>query len=398
MPSREPGVNEVDDEPLLKEAERQAGELRERSAEIERARRLPPAFVRSFEAAGFFRLCLPRSLGGPEAHPSLLVRVLEKLATGDASASWCAMIAATTSALAAWLEPDAARAIFAAPGAIAGGVFAPSGRALRVEGGFSASGRWSFASGCQHSTHLLGGCLVFDPGASDPARTADGRRPDVRLLFFPADAVEIHDTWHVAGLCGTGSHHIAVRDLFVPDSHAVSIITDAPRESGPLYRFPVFGLLAIGVASVALGIARRALDELQALAVRKTPALSQRRLAERGAVQARVAEAEGLLGGGRAGLLATIDEVWRRAAEGGALGVAERARVRIAASHAVLAATRAVDAAWELGGGSAIYLDSPLQRLFRDAHVVTQHASVSGGSLELAGRALLAVDGDLSIL
>ena len=390
-------MSEVDDEPLLKEAERLAGELCERSAEIERARRLPPAFVRSFDAAGFFRLCLPRSLGGPEAHPSLLVRVLERLATGDASASWCAMIAATTSALAAWLAPDAARAIFAAPGAIAGGVFAPSGRAHRVAGGFSASGRWSFASGCQHSTHLLGGCLVVEEDGADPARST-GRRPDVRLLFFPADSVEIEDSWHVAGLCGTGSHHIAVRNLYVPEAHTVSIQSDAPRESGTLYRFPIFGLLAIGVASVSLGIARRALDELEALAVRKTPALSQRRLAERGAVQARIAEAEGLLGGGRAGLFSTIDEVWRCAAAGGAMRVAERARVRIAASHAVLSATRAVDVAWELGGGTAIYQDSPLQRLFRDAHVVTQHASVSGGSFELAGRALLAIDGDHSIL
>jgi len=390
-------VTDVSPEALLKEADRLAAELRERSAEIERARRLPANLVRSFDAAGFFRLCVPRSLGGPEAHLSLLVQVIERLAAGDASAAWCAMIAATTSSLAAWLAPEAAREIFAAPGAIAGGVFAPSGRARRVAGGFSASGRWSFASGCQHSTHLLGGCLVADEGAGGTAPPG-GRRPDIRLLFFPADSVEIQDTWHVAGLCGTGSHHIAVRDLFVPDAHAVSIVSGTPREPGALYRFPVFGLLAIGVASVSLGIARRALDELHALAASKTPALSQRRLAERGAVQAQVAQAEGRLQGGRSGLLATLDEVWQRAEAGGAMGLAERARVRVAASHAVQAATEAVDAVWALAGGSAIYLDSPLQRLFRDAHVVTQHASVSGGSFELAGRALLGVDADASIL
>ena len=388
-------MSEFHDERLLKEADRLAGELRERSDEIERARRLPEPFVRSFEAAGFFRLCQPRALGGPETHLATLVRVLETLATGDSSAAWCAMIASTTSALAAWLEPEAAREIFAAPGAIAGGVFAPMGRARCVAGGFRAEGRWSFASGCQHCTHLLGGCVVV--GEQGPELAAGGR-PDVRLLFFPADAVEIHDTWHVAGLSGTGSHHISARNLFVPEAHAVSIISDAPREPGALYRFPIFGLLAIGVASVSLGIARRALDEIAALAVRKTPALAQRRLAERGAVQEKIAEAEGALAAGRAGLLAAIDAVWQRVAAGGAIGLGERARVRIAASHAVRAATRAVDVAWELGGGSAIYLESPLQRLFRDAHVVTQHASVSGGSLELAGRALLGVDGDHSIL
>lgn len=382
-------------ESFSKEAERLAGTLRERNDEIERARRLPEPFVRAFDEAGLFRLCVPRSLGGPELPLADLVRVLETLAVGDASAAWCAMIASTTSALAAWLDPAAARDLFTAPGAVSGGVFAPSGRARRVAGGFQTDGRWSFGSGSQHCTTLLGGCIVI--GDAGP-ELVDGKRPDIQLLFFPAANVEIHDTWHVAGLNGTGSHDIAVRDLFVPDSHGVSLISGTPRESGALYRFPVFGLLAVGVASVALGIARRAIDELVALATRKTPALAQRRLAERGTAQTAVAEAEAALGGARAFLLATIDEVWSRVEAGGAVGLAERARVRIAAANAVRGAARAVDRMYELGGGSSIYLSNPLQRCFRDVHVVTQHASVASGSLELAGRALLGVDGDYAIL
>jgi alkylation response protein AidB-like acyl-CoA dehydrogenase len=376
-------------ESIRKEAERQAAALRDRGPEIERARRLPDAFVRAFDEAGLFRLCLPRSLGGPELPLADLVRVLETLAAGDASAAWCAMIASTTSALGAWLEPEAARALFAAPGAISGGVFAPSGAARPVEGGFVASGRWSFGSGCQHCTTLLGGAIV----AGDAPPETRGR-PDVRLLFFPAERVEIHDTWSVSGLMGTGSHDIAVRDCFVPAAHAVSLQSGTPRESGALYRFPVFGLLAVGVASVALGIARRAIDELVALATHKTPALAQRRLAERGTAQVAVAEAEGALGGARSFLLAAIDETWQRVQAGGAIGLAERARVRIAAGQSVRGAARAVDLVYELGGGSSIYQSSPLQRCFRDVHVVTQHASVSLGSQELAGRALLGVAGD----
>jgi alkylation response protein AidB-like acyl-CoA dehydrogenase len=389
-------------ESIAKEAERLAGALRERNDEIERARRLPEPFVRAFDEAGLFRLCVPRSLGGPELPLGEFVRVLETLAAGDASAAWCAMIASTTSVLAAWLEPAAARELFTAPGAVSGGVFAPSGRARRVAGGFQVDGRWSFGSGSQHCTTLLGGCIVTNESgsAAQPAEASgrDGKRPDIRLLFFPASKVEIHDTWHVAGLAGTGSHDIAVRDLFVPDAHGVSLISGTPRESGALYRFPVFGLLAVGVASVSLGIARRAIAELIALATRKTPALAQRRLAERGAAQTAVAEAEGALGGARSFLLAAIDEVWARVESGGAVGLAERARVRIAAANAVRGAARAVDRMYELGGGSSIYLSNPLQRCFRDVHVVTQHASVAAGSLELAGRALLGVDGDYSIL
>jgi alkylation response protein AidB-like acyl-CoA dehydrogenase len=387
-------VAEGGSEQVHKEAARLAAALRARSEEIEAARRLPPDVAHALEAAGLFRLCLPRSLGGPELPLSELVRALETLSAGDAAAGWCAMIASTTSALGAWLEPEASRALLAAPGAVSGGVFAPSGVARRAPGGFEARGRWRFASGCQHATTLLGGCRVEGNAGAETA----GGRPDVQLLFFPIADVAIHDTWRVSGLCGTGSHDFEVAGARVPDAHAVSLLSGAPRERGPLYRFPVFGLLAVGVASVALGIARRALDELRALAVRKTPALAQRRLAERGTVQAAVAEAEAALGGGRAFLLETIEAIWERAATGGELGLPERARVRIAAAGAARAGARAASVAYELGGGSVIYQESALQRCFRDAHVVTQHASVSGGSFELAGRALLGVDGDFGVL
>ncbi len=383
-------------ESFSKEAERLAAVLRDRNDEMERASRLPEPFVRAFDEAGLFRLCVPQSLGGPELPLSELVRVLETLAGGDGAAAWCAMIASTTSALSAWLEPAAARELFMAPHAISGGVFAPSGRARPVAGGFQTDGRWSFGSGSEHCTTLLGGCIVMSE--SGPQLIADGKRPDIRLLFFPASGVEILDTWHVSGLQGTGSHDITVRDLFVPDAHSVSLISGTPRESGVLYRFPVFGLLAVGVASVSLGIARRAIDEVKALATRKTPALAQRRLADRGTAQVAVAEAEGELGGARSFLLATIDEVWASVAAGSAVGLTERARVRVAAASAVRGAARAVDRMYELGGGSSIYQSSPLQRCFRDVHVITQHASVSQGSLELAGRALLGVDGDYSVL
>jgi alkylation response protein AidB-like acyl-CoA dehydrogenase len=382
-------------EAIVKAAGIQAAALRDRGAEIERARRLPEPFVRAFEEAGLFRLCLPRSFGGSELPLADLVRVLETLATGDAAAGWCAMIASTTSALAAWIEPRAAREIFSSPGAVTGGVFAPTGRATRTAGGFTVSGRWSFGSGCQHCTSLLGGAIVVN--GAGPELSPQGR-PDIRLCFFPAEEVEILDTWHVSGLSGTGSHDLAVRDRFVADAHAVSLLSDAPREAGTLYRFPVFGLLAVGVASIALGIARRAIDELVALAAKKTPALAQKRLADRGTAQVAVAQAEGALGGARSFLLATIDDVWRRVEAGGTLTLVDRARVRIAAAHAVRDATRAVDLVYELGGGSSIYQTSPLQRCFRDVHVVTQHASVASGSLELAGRALLGVDADYSIL
>jgi alkylation response protein AidB-like acyl-CoA dehydrogenase len=383
------------DRARVEAAQRRASELRSRSAEIASARRLPTPLVEALSDELLFSLCVPGSIGGPECHAETLVLVVEALAAGDPSAGWCAAIGSTSSVLAGYLEPGVAREIFTGPGAVAGGVFAPRGRATREGESYRVSGRWSFASGCQHCSWLMGGCQVRADG--EVVRTPAGG-PDVRLLLFPAGAAKIIDTWEVVGLEGTGSHDIEVQDLEVPATHSVSIITDLPRESGPLFRFPVFGLLALGIASVALGIARRAGEELRALALEKHPTMSARSLAQRSATQSAVAEAEAHRSAARAFLIETVREVWERAKEPGELGKSERARVRLAATHAVRGATRAVDIAYGLGGGSSIYRSSPLQRLFRDAHVLTQHMIVGDATLELVGRVLLDQGVDASML
>src|SRR5262249_61745589 len=100
----------------------------------------------------------------------------------------------------------------------------------------------------------------------------------------------------VAGSLGTGGHDMVVRDLRVPVTRSVSITDERPVAEGALYAFPVFGLLAIGIAAVALGIARGALDEIERLATEKTPTGSRRLLADRPVVQAQIAEAEAAAG------------------------------------------------------------------------------------------------------
>jgi alkylation response protein AidB-like acyl-CoA dehydrogenase len=378
---------------LVEAARRIGSEARAHSEEIEAARRLPAPFVKRLVEAGLLRLCVPRSLGGPEASARTLLEVCEALAYGDASVGWCAMIASTSSVLAGYLDPATAREIYGAPDAVTGGVFAPRGRARRSGDGFRVTGRWSFASGCEHSSWLMGGCLVEGP---DGPERVPGGAPDVRLLLFPAGEARIHDTWNVAGLAGTGSHDIEVADLAVPASRGISLATDRPRESGPLFAFPVFGLLAVGVAGVALGIARRAIDEILALAPVKTPAFAARKLAERGASQTQVAEAEAECAAGRAYLLETLEAVDAASSGGGGIALPDRARLRIAATHAVRSSARCVDRMYELAGASSIYRASALQRLFRDVHVLTQHAMVAPPTYELAGRVLLGLETDTS--
>ena len=220
----------------------------------------------------------------------------------------------------------------------------------------------------------------------------------MRALVFSADAAEIHDTWETTGLKGTGSHDIEVVDLRVPRGHTASLATDRPRHDGPLYAFPPFGLLALGVAAVATGIARQAIDDLIELASAKKPGGSQRTLAERAPVQAAVSQAEALVASASAFVAEAIEDAEAEAGSAGELGATARTRLRLAATHATRSAREAVDLMYEAGGGTAIYARSPLERRFRDVHTAAAHAMVAPATLELTGRIALGLDTDTSRL
>ena len=361
------------------------------AVEIERERALPSTLLQELIDGGLMRMCLPRALGGGEVEPAEMLSALEELARGDGASAWCAMVASTSSLLGAYLADQPAGEIFDGGRAVSAGVFAPRGRAERSDGGFLVSGRWSFVSGIQHSSWMMGGCIVYD--GAEPVLLASGA-PDIRLMAMPAEALEVIDTWSVSGLRGTGSHDVAVSGEHVPSERSVSLLTDRPLSDGPLYTFPVFGLLAMGIAAVALGIARGAIEDLIELAGGKTPTGSSKPLAKRAAVQADVSRAQASVRAARALLLGEAGAAWGAARAGSEMALEQRAGLRLAATHAVGQAAHAVDLMYNAGGGSSIYDSSPLQRRMRDVHVATQHMMVGPATLELTGRILLGLATD----
>lgn len=366
-----------------------------RADEIEAARRLPADLAAELAAAGLFRLIVPKSLGGLELPPAEVVATIEAVAAADASVGWCLMIAATTGLTSAYLPPELAQELFADPNVITGGVFAPMGKAVAEGDHYRVNGRWSWGSGTANCAWIVGGSMIFDDGAM---RTLSNGQPDHRMMIFPRHQVELIDTWHSAGLKGTGSGDFAVKDVAVPRDRTVSLIVDKPVETGALYAFPAFGLLALGIAGVASGNARAALDSVKAMLAGKKPPGSQRTAAERGANQVEIAKAEASLRSARALLYETIDAAWTRAQATGEIDVATRADLRLAATHMTRTAAAVTRDAYDLGGGAALYLSNPLQRRFRDAHAMTQHMMVGPATYELAGRVLLGLPTDASTL
>ena len=376
-------------DPLESAAEKLASVARELAPETEHERRLAAPLLDGLRASGVMRAGAPAETGSAEASPALTLRCAETIARGDASAGWCVAIAATSSLLGGWLPRDGLADVFGDPNRIAAGVWAPRGAAQRVDGGYRVSGRWSFCSGITHSDVMFGGCLVAEDG---------GGKPTPRILAMPVDQLKVLDTWHTGGLRGTGSQDVVADELFVPEHHSLWIL-DHPTSDAALYRFPIFGFFALSIASAALGNARGAIDDLTALAVDKVGQGSTRTLAERPATWAAVAEAEASLRAARALYYTAIEEAWDAAVRSAEpVSVDLRVGLRLAATHAARTAADVTRSMYDLGGGSAIYETSPLQRRFRDAHTVTAHFQVAPTSYEMAGRVLLGQPAETGML
>jgi len=359
--------------------------IREHADQIERERCLPDPVFRGLVEADLFRLLVPRALGGAEADPLTVCRVVEALSQVDGAAGWCVMIGTCYGLFAGLLPDEAAREIYAGPDVVVAGAFRPNGVAQAVDGGYRVSGRWALGSGITHSTWTLAGCRIFD--GEQPRLTSSGA-PELRLLFFPTADVEIVDTWHVAGLRGTGSHDYQVADLFVP-AHRACWFSQEPVQPGPLFTLPAIALFAALISSVSLGIARHAIDGLKELSAMKKPARSEVTLAQRPVAQAQIGEAEALLRAGRAFLHEVVADAWQTALQGRRLTWEQRGLMWLAATQAAVQASQAVDLMFRAGGASSVYSVNALERCLRDIRTAAQHVCVTPTNYELAGQLFL---------
>jgi alkylation response protein AidB-like acyl-CoA dehydrogenase len=368
-----------------------APRIRARADEIEAARQLPADLVLELATAGLFKVALPEAEGGLGADIVTALRVIEEISRADGSTGWCTAMAINTFRQSAQLAPAVRRELFfSEPIGVSAGSARERGRAVAVPGGYRVTGHWFFASGCMHSHLLHGACKVFDGDA--PRRRPNGDQ-EVRIAFFhPKSRARIIDNWNVSGLRGTGSHDIAVDDLFVPDEHTFSALDRRARVTGPMNRIHGFDLAGCGFCCVGLGVARAAIDAFVELATVKTPRSSSELLRERVMVQAQVGEAEALLRSGRALLFDVVEEMWQAALAGTAITERQRSDLRLAMTHAAQNAARATHMVCVAAGTTSIFASSPLERYARDAEVVTRHNQLQFVNYEAVGRTMLGLE------
>jgi alkylation response protein AidB-like acyl-CoA dehydrogenase len=207
-------------------------------------------------------------------------------------------------------------------------------------------------------------------------------------MWIPSGKATIQDTWSVVGLRGTGSHNFVVDDVFVPSAHT-SFASEKPLERGPLYTRVALTAVYATAAANALGIARGAIDAFVDLASRESSTGSAVVLRDRPFVQARLAEAEAILNAARAYVLDSVGTAWVAACNDAPDPSHAIAQARLAITHGMHEAVRSVDLVFHAAGTNAIYNRNPLERHFRDIHVVVQHNAAFPAHYESAGKVLM---------
>lgn len=358
--------------------------LAERSSEAEALRRVPDASIEELRRAGLFRALVPSSHGGSQLPIPVVFEAATRLASACTSTAWVGMLSAVHAVITGWFDRSAWDDVWGKdPDALIASSFAPIGKVQAAEGGYMLRGTWKFSSGINHAPWAILGAML--PGET-------GERTHA-LFLVPAADFEVHDDWRVAGLKGTGSNSLSVREAFVPRHRvetmaAIDAGEAAGMKSGAPYLVPWRGLFSYSFAPAALGTAVAAISAYRNQVATRRSAYTGAAQREKGSTKARLAKVLAELEVAR--LLMARDVEWLSATAAGADKGAFSARVSFQAAVVVDTCARIVTEVYRAGGGGALYDSSPLQRYFRDIHAVTQHPGINLDILgELYGQALI---------
>ncbi|WP_186293983.1 acyl-CoA dehydrogenase family protein [Bradyrhizobium guangdongense] len=353
-------------------------QLRERAARTEELRRLPPETERDLHESGLFRILQPKRFGGAEFDYVALIDCADLLGQADASVAWnfanlashhwmLGMFGQTAQELVWSKDPNTL---------IASSFIFPAGRARKVEGGYRLHGSWPFSSGVASCEWNMLASVV----ASDDE--ADGI--EYRIFLLPKSDYKILDTWNVAGLRGTGSGDVEVRDAFVADHMSVSVsdLAGGPTPGSatnpnPLYTLPVFSLFPFVLSGVALGNAQACLDDYVEVVRHRISTYNRAKLSDFQSTQIKIAEASAKIDAARLIMRSACIEAMDDARRGHIPTMMTKTKYRRDGAFSVNLCTEAVSMLFSASGARGLFTTGVLQRQFRDAHAINSHLAFS---------------------
>ena len=373
----EPSPPRPDVEEILNRA-RTIGQLvQTRVQQTEMDRRISGEVIEAMRRADLFKVLQPKAYGGFEYGFDVFVKTIAAIARGCGSSGWVYGLLASHQWITACFPKQAQDDFWSDRNALAAGSYAPVGQVTAAEGGYRLSGKWGFASGCDNAQWMyLGGTI---PEATGP-------RPGLFLL--PSADCTIDDNWHTMGLAGTGSKNIVVTDVFVPAHRFVPYVELAEGvapgtrvNTNPLYRQSFFSSLPVTIVAPVIGMAEGALEYFLAMikdrVTRGAVAGGQRAMADFTTIQMRITEASANIDAARVITLRDLEEMLATVSRGEPPSKDLRLRNRRDHSFCVRLLVQAVDALFLAAGGQGLYLNTPLQRIWRDAHAAGAHISLN---------------------
>ena len=362
-------------------------EVRERSAAIETARRIPDDVVERLCEAGQLRGCVPAEYGGAPIDLLTAMRAMESLAMGDASTAWVATIlGGTLGIVLPGMSPEGEQMLFeGGPDLALVGALVPTGQAIPEGGGFRVSGRWSFASGSEHAGWFAVGAFVMENGKP---RLNESGGPDYRAFFCPASEARVELDWQATGLRASESHDITIVDAFVPEPLTAPVGKRVRSEPAFLYGYRGFGTGRL--AAVILGIAAEAGREFRELMLTKRSKMpGTLPMVDSQHAQMCLGEAFATTTAARLLLHHSVQQLLDLVNAGKQPTLEERAQFRLAVAHAGGASVRSVDMLYDAAGTTATFASSRLDRLFRDGHTARAHTLLQQTGYGVGAKALL---------
>jgi alkylation response protein AidB-like acyl-CoA dehydrogenase len=346
--------------------------------------------IEALAESGLNHLQVPKELGGLEADVDTTLDVLEELSHQDGSIGWVFMANANATGMCSMLDPDMAILMLKGrPEVVCAGQFVSRGKAVRAEAGFNVHGRFQFGSGIARATWIGGGALVRDADGSP--ETNEAGMPRVLAFVVPRDSIEITGNWDVMGLRGTGSFDYSIPEQFVEEGRSFWLFDGAPRCGGGVYRLGVVGFAGIGHSGWALGVARRALDEIQAILSSGRARIGGGQLREEQVIQRTFSQHTLALRSVRLLVHDTIGRIVERLDRGDPMSKAMQAELVSAVAYETSVCMDVVRWAYMTSGSSGLRNPSILQRCFRDMCVGAQHLYVDPRCQDEMGKGLLGV-------
>jgi 3-hydroxy-9,10-secoandrosta-1,3,5(10)-triene-9,17-dione monooxygenase len=391
-PATQPGHAE-----LLARARALVPVLRQRAPLAEELRRIPDDTLADLHASGLFRMLQPKRVGGSELSYEAIVELTAIIGRGCGSTAWVLSNLANHHWMLALWPRDAQDEIWgaSADALIGSALMFPAGHAERDGHGYRLSGHWKFSSGIDACDWCMLGGIVA---------SAEGEMPEYHVFVVPKSDYKIIDTWHVAGLRGTGSKDVEVSGIFIPAHRALSVDrmkggTGAGGETAPLYQLAVFDMFPYVVAGAALGIAQGAIETFSEDIRHRITAYATTLLADYATTQARLGHAAAAISAAERILIGNCREAMAIAAGRAVPTREQKIRLRRDGAYAAHLCTEGVDLLFGAGGGEFLYNQQAIQRSFRDIHAANSHYALAWDiATTMAGKSLLGIAADLPTL